>query len=166
MSWAVSARVLTLKVIVMLITIGIILMLASRVPWVWSACLRGLYMLYIWAMKTWAFPFVYYLHSMICSCLLPRKVGSLMRWPLVLVVYPIAVIRSGLWCTGMWCVDIMYSIIVCGWYGVLGLSSWRPSWSGCNTSNKPTPYLPGLRLNSHLSALNALWMPYFHGVIP
>ena len=38
--WAISASFLTWKVPVRLITIGIILMSAFRVPWVWSASRR------------------------------------------------------------------------------------------------------------------------------
>ncbi len=46
------------------------------------------YLLYI--------PSVEYLHSMSCCCLLPRNDGSLMRCPLESIVYPIALMRSGL----------------------------------------------------------------------
>ena len=44
MSCAISARVLTLKVHVLLMIIGIILMSALRVPWVCRACFSGSYM--------------------------------------------------------------------------------------------------------------------------
>ena len=43
-SCAISARVLTWKVPVLLMTIGIILMSALRVPYVCSACFSGSYM--------------------------------------------------------------------------------------------------------------------------
>ena len=43
-SCAISARVLTLKVPVLLMTIGIILMSAWSVPWVRRACFSGSYM--------------------------------------------------------------------------------------------------------------------------
>ena len=43
-SCAISARVLTLKVLVLLMTIGIILMSAWSVPWVCRACFSGSYM--------------------------------------------------------------------------------------------------------------------------
>ncbi len=43
-SCAISARVLTLKVPVLLMTIGIILMSAFSVPYVWRACFSGSYM--------------------------------------------------------------------------------------------------------------------------
>ncbi len=43
-SCAISARVLTWKVPVLLMTIGIILMFALRVPYVCSACFSGSYM--------------------------------------------------------------------------------------------------------------------------
>ena len=43
-SCAISTRVLTLKVPVLLMTIGIILMSALRVPWVCRACFSGSYM--------------------------------------------------------------------------------------------------------------------------
>ncbi len=43
-SCAISARVLTLKVPVLLMTIGIILMSAWSVPWVCRACFSGSYM--------------------------------------------------------------------------------------------------------------------------
>ncbi len=42
-SCAISARVLTLKVHVLLMTIGIILMSAWSVPWVCRACFSGSY---------------------------------------------------------------------------------------------------------------------------
>ena len=40
-SWAISAWVLTLNVPVLLMTMGIILMSAFSVSWVWRACLSG-----------------------------------------------------------------------------------------------------------------------------
>ncbi len=43
-SCAISARVLTLKVTVLLIIIGMILMSAWSVPWVYRACFSGSYM--------------------------------------------------------------------------------------------------------------------------
>ena len=43
-SWAISARVFTWNVPVRLITMGMILMSAFKMPWVWSACLGGSYM--------------------------------------------------------------------------------------------------------------------------
>ncbi len=39
--WAVSAKFLTLNVLVLLTTIRMMLMSALRVPWVCRACLRG-----------------------------------------------------------------------------------------------------------------------------
>ncbi len=42
-SCAISARVLTLKVLVLLMTIGMSLMSAWSVPWVCRACFRGSY---------------------------------------------------------------------------------------------------------------------------
>ena len=43
-SCAISARVLTLKVPVLLMTIGITFMSARSVPWVCRACFKGSYM--------------------------------------------------------------------------------------------------------------------------
>ncbi len=43
-SCAISANVLTLKVPVLLMTIGIIVMSACSVPWVCRACFKGSYM--------------------------------------------------------------------------------------------------------------------------
>ena len=72
------------------------------------------------------FPFAEYLHSMTCSSLMPRYVGSGMSWPLGLVVYPIARIRYGLWRVGLCCSGKMYSGIVCGWFDIPGLSFCPP----------------------------------------
>ena len=63
-SCAISAKVLTLKVPVLLMTIGMILMSACSVPCVCSACLSGSYMVYMWSMMSVMLPSVEYLHSM------------------------------------------------------------------------------------------------------
>ena len=77
------------------------------------------------------FPSVEYLHSIICICLLPRYVRSEVSWPFEFVMYPIALIRSGLWWFGLCCGGRIYSGMVCGWFAVFGLSSCSPSSSGC-----------------------------------
>ena len=66
------------------------------VPWVSRACLSGSYMVYMWSMTACMFPSVEYLHSMSCSCLLPLNVGSMVICSSELVVYLIALTRSGL----------------------------------------------------------------------
>ena len=53
-----------------------------------------------------------------------------MSWPLEFMVYPMALIRSGLWWVGLCCGGRIYSGMVCGWFAVSGLSFWRPSSSG------------------------------------
>ena len=50
----------------------------------------------MWFITACMFPSVEYLHSMICISLLPRYVGSGVSWPLEFIVYPTAMIRSGL----------------------------------------------------------------------
>ena len=77
-------------------------------------------------MPACVFPTVEYLHSMSCSCLLPRNVGSVMSWPLGLEVYATTLIRSSLWCTGLWYAIRIYFGIVCNCFGVFGLSSCKP----------------------------------------
>jgi len=47
--------------------------------------------------------------------------------------YPIALMKSGLWCVGLLCAGRMYSGMVCIGSIVSGLSSCRPSCSGCGT---------------------------------
>ncbi len=80
-SCTISTRVFTFYVPVLLMTIGIILMSACIVPWVWRACLRSSYMLWIWSMMSMMLPSVEYLHSMSCSCLLPLYVWSILSLP-------------------------------------------------------------------------------------
>ena len=70
-SCAISARVLTLKVPVLMMTIGIILMSVLRVPYVCSACFSGSYMVWMWSIMSVMLPSVEYLHSMSWSCLRP-----------------------------------------------------------------------------------------------
>ncbi len=54
-----------------------------------------------------------------------------MSLPLGPNAYPSALTRSGLWCVGLLCVGRIYSGIVCFGSVVYGVSSCRPSWSGC-----------------------------------
>ena len=75
------------------------------------------------------FPSVEFLHSTSCSCLMPRYAGSGRRWPLGLVMYPIARIKFGLWWVDLWCGGRNYSSNVCGWLGMSILSLGRPSSS-------------------------------------
>ena len=75
----------------------------------------------MWLITVRVFPSAEYLHSMICICLLPRYIGSGMRCPFELVVYPMALIRSGLWWVGLCCCGRIYSGMVCGWFAVFGL---------------------------------------------
>ncbi len=95
-SCAISARVFKLNVLVLLMTIRIILMSACIVPWVWRAFFNGSYMLWIWSMMSVIFPSVEYLHSMSCSCLLPRYVWSISSFPSGPNLKPIALIMYGL----------------------------------------------------------------------
>ena len=62
-SCAISARVLTLKVPVLLMTIGMILMSAWSVPCVCRAYFSGLYMVWMWFMMSRMLRSVEYLHS-------------------------------------------------------------------------------------------------------
>ena len=71
-----------------------------------------------------------YLHSMMCISLLPRYAGSGMSWPLELDVYPMVLIRSGMWWVGQCYGGRIYYGMVCGWLVVFGLSFWWPSSSG------------------------------------
>ena len=68
------------------------------------------------------FPYVEYLHSTSCSCLLLRYVGPGMSWPLGSLVYHIARIKPDLWWVGLCCGGSVYSDMVCGWFVVFGLS--------------------------------------------
>ena len=54
-----------------------------------------------------------------------------MSLPLGPNVYPTALMRSGLWCVGLLCAGRIYSGMVYFGSVVSGLSSCRPSWSGC-----------------------------------
>ncbi len=45
-------------------------------------------------------------------------------------VFPRVLIRFGLWCIGLWCAKRIYSGIVCGYFGVFGLPSCKPSCFG------------------------------------
>ncbi len=47
--------------------------------------------------------FVEYLHYIICRHLRPLYIGSASRAPLEFIVYPMALMMSGLWCFGLWC---------------------------------------------------------------
>ena len=47
--------------------------------------------------------FVEYLHSMSCRHLLPLYVMSSTICPFVFLVYPMALMMSGLWCCGLLC---------------------------------------------------------------
>ena len=100
---------------VLLMTIGMILISTLSVPCIGKACLSGSQMLYMWSMTACVFPYVEYLHSMSCSCLLSRYFGSGVSWPLGFQVSPIARIRSGLWWVGLCCDRRIYSGLVCGW---------------------------------------------------
>ena len=85
----------------------------------------------MWSITTCVLTSVEYLHYMICSCLLPRYVGSGMSWPLEFVVYHMALIGSGLRWVGLCCGGRVYFGMVSGWFSsVFGLSFWRPSSSG------------------------------------
>ena len=130
-SWAISAWVLTWKVPVRLMTIGMILTSAFRVPYVCNATRSGSYISYICSMIVCILPSVEYLHSMICICLRPRNVGSLTSFPCLLSMKPTARMRSGLWCLGLCCGCITYSGMVERYSGFSVLSSCRPSCRGC-----------------------------------
>ena len=95
-SCAISARVFTLNVPVLLMSIGIILLSACCVPWLSRACFKGSYMVYIWSMISVMLPSVEYLHSMSCSCLRPLYEGSSLSVPFGPIMYPIARMMSGL----------------------------------------------------------------------
>ena len=57
-SWAISARALTWKVHVRLMTMGIIFTSACRVPWVCIASWSDSYMSYMWSMIVCMLPSV------------------------------------------------------------------------------------------------------------
>jgi hypothetical protein len=50
---------------------------------------------------------VEYLHYIICTHLRPLYVGSATRAPLEFMMYPMALMMSGLWCFGLLCVERM-----------------------------------------------------------
>ena len=72
--------------------------------------------------------------------------------------YQAALIRSGLWCVGLLCAGRMYSGIVCFGSVVSGLSSCRPSWSGCRI---------GWRCGEVVSSISMLCLlKYVIGLLP
>ncbi len=83
-----------------------------------------------WYITACVFPLVEYVHSMTCSCRLPRHIESIIRCPTGHVVYPTALIRYGLWYTNLWRAGRMKSSSACVWSRVLGLSSWKHSCFG------------------------------------
>jgi len=106
-------------------------------------------MLFMWSMTAWVFSYVEYLHYMICSCLLLRNFGSGMSWPLGFVVYSIARIKSSLWWVGLCYVGSVYLGMVCGQFGVFGLTFWRSfsyGWRICGSYEAMASYISGLRL--------------------
>ena len=85
----------------------------------------------MWSMMSVMFPSVEYLHSMSCSCLRPLYVGSSLSLPSGPIVYPMALIMSGLWWVGLYCAGRMYSGMMWGVSPFSCLSSCSPSCSGC-----------------------------------
>ena len=85
----------------------------------------------MWSMMSVMLPSVEYLHSMSCSCLRPLYVGSSLSLPSGPIVYPMALIMSGLWWVGLYCAGRMYSGMMWGVSPFSFLSSCSPSCSGC-----------------------------------
>ena len=77
------------------------------------------------------FPSVEYFHSIICIYLLPLYVGSGMSWSVEFIVYPMALVWSGLVCGGSVCVVVGGYILV--WF-VVGLL-----YSVCHFGGLPPP---------------------------
>jgi len=71
-----------------------------------------------------------YLYSMICKLLLPMCVVSSTRCPCELLLYPMALIMSCLWCFGLLCFGSMLSGIMVGRFTV-SLSFCIPSCTAC-----------------------------------
>ncbi len=107
----------------------------------------------MWSITACVFPSVEYLYSTIFFCLLPRYVGSGMSWPLESVMYPVALIRFGLWWVGMYCSGRIYYGVFCGWFAVFDLSFWRPSSSGwriCGSCDAVASAISGLSVANSL----------------
>ena len=75
--------------------------------------------------------FVEYSHSMSCKLLLPLYVGSSTSCALEFLLYPMALMMSGLWCFGLLCFGSMFSGIMVGCF-IVSLSFCRPSCVACS----------------------------------
>ena len=126
-SWVISAIVRVCKLHVMLITIGIT-SICSR-PFLCSciACLSGVCIMYMWSMISDMLLSVEYLHSMSLRLLRPLYAVSTTRAPREFMMYPMALMMSGLWCFGLLCFGRIVVGMMVGWF-IFALSFWSPSF--------------------------------------
>ena len=80
----------------------------------------------MWSMISDMLLFVEYLHSISWRPLRPLYVGSAIRAPLAFMMYPIALMMSGLWCFGLLYFGRIVLCIMVG-YLIFALSLWSPS---------------------------------------
>ena len=98
------------------------------------ACFNGSYMLCMLVIVSRVLLYVEYLHYMSCRHLLPLYVVSSTNCPLVFLVYPMALMMSGLWCWGLLCLGRRSVGIMVG-CRVFALSFCSPSWVASRACN-------------------------------
>ena len=138
-SWAISANVRVWKFPVLLITIGISCTCSRPLLCSCMACLSGEYIVCIWSVISEVLLFVEYLHYISLRHLRPLYVGPATRAPREFMLYPMALMMSGLWCFGLLCFGSIVLGMMVGCF-IAALSFWSPScaasvdcnlWSSC-----------------------------------